>query len=49
MWTVLVAIFWTAVVCVFIIIAPLLGVIMTAGTIFYVVYEAVKAYKEDED
>jgi|TARA_R110000744_G_scaffold87543_1_gene170918 hypothetical protein len=44
MWKVLQALFWTTVVCVFLLITPLIGVILTIGTIFYVVYEAVKEH-----
>jgi hypothetical protein len=46
MWAAIKAVFFTVIVVLAFLMAPIFGAIMTAGFIFYVVYETVRQYDE---
>ena len=49
MWKSIKALFWTTIVCLFIVMAPFLGALLTIGTIFYIVYAAVNDIEDDNN
>ena len=49
MWLTIKSIFWTTIVCLFLVMAPFLGVIMTIGTIFYVVHGLNTEFTEESE